>query len=133
MADLFIEATNVTPKVKIDSSLGSISFMGKASPENAIDFFYPIINNIMRLFPAATNPITVDLAFRYFNTSSSKCLFDFFRALKKLQLAGKSISVNWYYEEDDEDMLETGEDFADILDFEFHYIEIEDINIRMAS
>jgi len=133
MVDVLIEATKVTPMVRIDSAAGHISFTGKASPENAIQFFYPIINNIMELFPAATNPITVDLAFRYFNTSSSKCLFDFFRALKKLQSSGKDIHVNWYYEEDDEDMLETGEDFAEMLGFDFHFIEIEEIEMRMAS
>ncbi|MFT5640556.1 MAG: hypothetical protein ACI9A7_000653 [Cyclobacteriaceae bacterium] len=133
MVDILIEATNVTPLVKIDSAAGKISFTGKSSPENAIEFFYPIINNILELFPSATNPITVDLAFRYFNTSSSKCLFDFFRALKKLQSSGKEIRVNWYYEEDDEDMLETGEDFADMLSFDFHFIEIEEITLKMAS
>ena len=32
------------------------------------------------------------------------------------------MEVNWYYEEEDEDMLETGEDIADLLDLDFNFI-----------
>ncbi len=65
----------------------------------------------------------MDFAFEYFNTSSSKCLFDIFRQLKKMQMSGTNISVNWYYEAHDEDMLEAGEDYDDIVDLNFNFVE----------
>ena len=35
--------------------------------------------------------------------------------------------VKWYYEEDDEDMLEAGEDYEAIIDLPFEMIEVEEI------
>jgi tagatose-1,6-bisphosphate aldolase len=62
----------------------------------------------------------------YFNTSSSKCLLDI---LKKLQIVsqngGSKVKVVWYYEEDDEDMLEAGEDYQAIIRIPFEMTKIE--------
>ena len=68
----------------------------------------------------------VEMAFIHFNTSSSKCLFDIFKHIKKLETKGVTIEVNWHYDEFDEDMREVGEDYADILDLEFSYHIMEE-------
>jgi len=57
-----------------------------------------------------------DIQLEYFNTSSSKCLVEIFRRLEKIN--SQNIVINWYYEEDDEDMQESGEDFKEIIDIE---------------
>lgn len=36
------------------------------------------------------------------------------------------LSINWYFEKGDEDMKEAGEDYANLLDLEFHFLEIEE-------
>ncbi|WP_258102547.1 DUF1987 domain-containing protein [Marinoscillum sp. MHG1-6] len=129
MIDIFIESTQTTPLVKIDCSEGLISFKGKSSPENSLGFYHPLIENIKTLFADIDRPINANLAFRYFNTSSSKCLFDLFKALKFLMVEkARNVKINWYYEEDDEDMMETGEDFADLLDIEFNMVPVEYIS-----
>ena len=46
----------------------------------------------------------VQVQLEYFNTSSSKCLLDLFKKLEALD----SLSVHWYFDSDDEDMLEAG-------------------------
>jgi hypothetical protein len=33
-----------------------------------------------------------------------------------MQENGNKVLINWYYEEDDEDMQESGEDFQEIID-----------------
>ena len=38
--------------------------------------------------------------------------------------AKNEVEVNWYYEEDDEDMLEAGEDYESIIRVPFKMIEI---------
>ncbi|MFT6868616.1 MAG: archaellum biogenesis ATPase FlaH [Cyclobacteriaceae bacterium] len=127
MTDILIDATAVTPYVRIDSDESHIIFMGKSSPPNSLSFYHPLITKIKILFAESIKPIQVDLSFRYFNTSTSKCLFDFFKMMKGLVREGKTVIINWHYEEDDEDMLETGEDYADILSLDFRFIEVEDI------
>ncbi len=39
---------------------------------------------------------------------------------------GNEIVINWYYEEDDEDMLEAGEDYQSIINVPFKMIEMQD-------
>jgi len=67
---------------------------------------------------------TFDVQLEYFNTSSSKCLVEIFRRLEKI--GNQSISVNWFYEEDDEDMQESGEDFKEIIDLNINLIMLEE-------
>ncbi|WP_258102548.1 DUF1987 domain-containing protein [Marinoscillum sp. MHG1-6] len=129
MIDILIEPTQTTPFVKIDSDEGLISFKGKSSPENSLGFYHPIIDKIKVLFADTDKPINANFSFRYFNTSSSKCLFDLFKALRQMMIEnGKEIIINWFYEEDDDDMMETGEDFSDLLDIDFNLIPVEDIS-----
>jgi hypothetical protein len=66
----------------------------------------------------------INIQLEYFNTSSSKCLLDLF---KKLEAINNEIVINWYYEEDDEDMLEAGEDYDAIINIPFRMIEIDEI------
>jgi len=42
-------------------------------------------------------------------------------------ISDSSVSVKWYYEEDDEDMLEAGEDYEAIIDLSFEMIEVEEL------
>ena len=125
MIDLQIEATKTSPYILLDSESKKIELKGKSTPENAVQFYYPIINNIKKLFSEVSGKVVVEVALEYFNTSSSKCLFDMLKVLKTLDNDGRQITVNWYYEEDDEDMIETGEDFEDLLGLTFNYIELD--------
>jgi hypothetical protein len=63
--------------------------------------------------------VEVSIRLEYFNTSSSKCLMDLLKRVEKMP--AKS-SVLWYYEEEDEDMLEAGEDYDAIIDMPFRLI-----------
>ena len=70
---------------------------------------------------------TVDVRLEYFNTSSSKCILDFFKKLEKVNGATTEVHVNWYFETDDEDMEEAGEDYKAIVGLPFTIIEVEEI------
>jgi hypothetical protein len=67
---------------------------------------------------------SVNVQLEYFNTSSSKCILDVFKKLEAIHKAKNEVVINWYYEEDDEDMLEAGEDYESIIRVPFKMIEI---------
>ncbi len=115
-------ATKTTPEVIIDLSEASIKLSGRSSPENSQAFYAPLMR-VLRSNKINATQVHMDLAFEYFNTSSSKCLFDIFRQLKKMKMSGTNISVNWYYEAHDDDMLEAGEDYDDIVELNFNFVE----------
>ncbi len=75
---------------------------------------------------AAKEKTVVSIQLEYFNTSSSKCILDVFKKLENLKKGKSDVVINWYYEEDDEDMLEAGEDYESIIKVPFKMIEIVD-------
>jgi len=117
MNDLQIEPTKTTPLVDFFSS-GKLVMAGNAYAENAKEFFDPIINWIMDL---QVEEVDFDLIIEYINTSSAKKLLELLHKLESSQDI-KHLKVKWFYEEWDEDGLETGEALGDSLpriDFEY--------------
>ncbi|MCP4628579.1 MAG: DUF1987 domain-containing protein, partial [bacterium] len=66
--------------------------------------------------------ITLNFRISYFNSSSSKCLLDLLDMLEEYHDEGGSVIINWFYEKDDPDMMEMGEDFCEDFDLDFELI-----------
>ncbi len=126
MEKVFIEPTRTTPLVNFDPDEGILEMKGRSSPENSIEFYQKVLDNLDEYAFSGGDQFTANIAFEYFNTSSSKCLFDVFKRLSKIEDSGKTITINWYYEEGDDDMMEAGEDYSDLLDLDFNFREIEE-------
>ena len=124
MDDLKLEGSAKTPVVEFNSK-GELLLKGRSIPENSIEFYKPIVEWIDAYGQSVNNTTVLSVQLEYFNTSSSKCILDVFKKLESL--AGTEVSVKWYYEEDDEDMLEAGEDYEAIIDLPFEMIEVEEI------
>mgnify|MGYP005851282727 CR=1 FL=1 len=125
MEPILIEGTPKTPNVKFDAAEGLIEIKGRSIPENSIEFYKPLIEWLDEYGKAPVAKTNVNIQLEYFNTSSSKCILDVFKKLESIQKSQKSeVTINWYYEEDDEDMLEAGEDYESIIRVPFKMIEI---------
>jgi hypothetical protein len=126
MDPLLIEGTPKTPNVRFEASQGLIEIKGRSIPENSIEFYKPLVDWLEKYAetPAALSQVNIQL--EYFNTSSSKCILDVFKKLEAIHKAKHEVIINWYYEEDDEDMLEAGEDYESIIRVPFKMIEIVD-------
>ena len=126
MEALIIEGTAKTPSVKFEAGQGSVEIKGRSIPENSIEFYKPLVDWLEEYgkSPAALTKVNIQL--EYFNTSSSKCILDVFKKLETIYKAKNEVIINWYYEEDDEDMLEAGEDYESIIRVPFKMIEIVD-------
>ncbi|WP_420580753.1 DUF1987 domain-containing protein [Reichenbachiella sp.] len=125
MEKLIVRPTRITPLIYFDPNRGLLELRGKSSPENSIQFYSNLISDLEEFGRNGKRNLIANFKFEYFNTSSSKCLFDIFRKLNIVKESGFDLSINWYYEEDDEDMLEAGEDYADLLGIEFNYVETQ--------
>jgi len=124
MEPISIEGSPKTPTVKFDASEGIIEIKGRSIPENSIEFYKPLVDWLDE-YQKDPLPLTkVNIQLEYFNTSSSKCILDVFKKLEAIHKARHDVEVNWYYEEDDEDMLEAGEDYESIIRIPFKMIEI---------
>lgn len=122
MENLKIEGTKYTFDVDFNAETGILQMGGASYPENAIDFFGPIYEWLRMYIKQIGNPIQLNLRINYLNTSSSKCILDFLEILEDFHLNGGQAKVNWYYEADDEDIMETGEDICDDLELSYQLI-----------
>jgi len=124
MEPLNIESTPKTPSIKFLEDEGTVEIKGRSIPENSIEFYKPLVDWLEEY---ASNPLkktVVNIQLEYFNTSSSKCILDVFKKLEAIHKSKHDVVINWYYEEDDEDMLEAGEDYESIIRVPFKMIEV---------
>jgi hypothetical protein len=122
-----IEGTPKTPTIKFDDQSGVLLIKGRSIPENSIDFYKPLIEWLDNYSIQPKEETEMHMQLEYFNTSSSKCILDVFKKLEAIKKAGKGVMVKWHYEEDDEDMLEAGEDYEAIIDLQFEMIKVDEI------
>ncbi len=127
MDNLEISGTAKTPSILFNSDTGVLEIKGRSIPENAIDFFKPLVDWLDEYTKNTKKVTQANIQLEYFNTSSSKCILDIFKKLESINKQDDAeVLINWYYEEDDEDMLEAGEDYQSILKIPFKMIEIEE-------
>jgi hypothetical protein len=64
---------------------------------------------------------TVNIELEHFNTTSSKCILNILKKLESSQDSARNVIVNWYYEKDDKDDLETGEYIKKMTELHFNF------------
>jgi hypothetical protein len=69
---------------------------------------------------------TVNISFVYIKTSSFKIMFDLFKILESIHINGSNVAIQWYYEEDDDEILEMGNDYSSVIELPFTFIEVEE-------
>jgi hypothetical protein len=126
METIIREGSPKTPYVRFDGEKGIVEIKGRSIPENSVEFYKPLIEWLDKYGSTPVKQTSVNIQLEYFNTSSSKCILDIFKKLELIHKKGNTVEVNWYYEEDDEDMFEAGEDYQSIINIPFKMIEMEE-------
>lgn len=127
MNPLVIESSAETPEIILDKKTNTFMFKGKSLPENPITFYEPILNWLESYISDPNTDTEVDFKMIYFNTSSSKILLDVMKKFEMIKKGGFSVTINWRYREDDEEMLEAGEIYSERVDIPFNLISDESV------
>ena len=64
----------------------------------------------------------IDFKLEYFNTTSSIVILDVLKHLQSMDTPENKVIINWHYDEEDEDLLEIGEDYSTMLNFPFNLV-----------
>ena len=122
MEPIKIAGTEDTPTVTLDKEKEILEISGRSLPEDVASFYDPILTWLDE-YAQDPNPKTIfNFKLVYFNTASSKLLLDILMKLEEMYEAGKDVTVVWHYPEEDEDMQEAGEEYADIVDVPFQQV-----------
>ena len=116
MEALRIEATDETPQVVLDPAGNTFEFSGKSLPEDVQTFYGPVMDWLGEYANSPNDVTVVVFKLVYFNTASSKLILDILFKLEELHDAGNTITCEWHYQEEDEDMEEAGEEYADLVE-----------------
>ena len=111
---MYIKASDRTPEVKLDQHLGEVSFSGESYPENAVNFYKPIIAKLEELCQAG-KPLVLKFELVYINSSSLGMLRNILNGIDPYARQGFSVTVLWRFYEDDDGMRELGEDLQDLF------------------
>lgn len=122
MEDLKIEKGQRTPAVEF-SKIGELRIEGRSTPENSVEFYEVLINWIKDYKKTKPTNLNLHVSLEFFNTSSSKLLINIFKLIEKIKNENFEPAIFWYYEENDEDMLQAGKDYQSIIKIPFHLVE----------
>ncbi|BDD05042.1 DUF1987 domain-containing protein [Aureibacter tunicatorum] len=113
-----LEGTEDTPKILLDKDNGIFEISGRSLPEDSAEFYQPVIDWIKEYAKSPNSSTSFEFKLEYFNTASSKLILDILTSLENID----STQIMWYFQEDDEDMEEAGEEFSELVElpFEFH-------------
>ena len=125
MEKIKIKETENTPLVILNKEEGTFKIEGKTLPENVTVFYKPIIDWISEYIENPNDETIFETKLDYINTASSKALFSIFLKLETLAEKGHKVLIRWYYADDDEDMKDVGEEYADVIKLPFEHIEYE--------
>lgn len=122
MENLIVDKTKVTPHVSFDAATGIMEIAGESYPENSMQFYQPVFKWLQEFFSSEPGSAIFNFKLEYFNTSSSKCILNILEILEDAHNEGHTIELNWYYREDDDDMLESGQEFCEDMTLPFKFI-----------
>ncbi|HPH15747.1 MAG TPA: DUF1987 domain-containing protein [Bacteroidales bacterium] len=124
-----INHTDKTPEVIFDTELREFRINGYSRPENIREFYVPILNTLQKEFSSIvssgdTNLYSFHFQLEYYNSSSAKFISDIIKVIKQYADTGLHVSILWYFDKDDDEMQEAGEDFSSISNIPFKYIAV---------
>jgi hypothetical protein len=117
-----IKGTDDTPNIILDKDSGIFEISGRSLPEDVTTFYEPVLNWLDDYQEEAIDKTVFAFKLVYFNTASSKLILDILMKLEEMHEDGKEVLIKWYFPEDDEDMEEAGEEYADIVDVPFEQV-----------
>ena len=124
MDKLIIKAKKNFPYIHLDPQTGKLELKGKSSPEDAHEFYEPILNWLKEYSQNPAKKTVLEIYLNYFNTASSKNIFYILRIMQSITETGNEVTIRWIYDKNDIDLKEAGEDYAQIVDAPFEFVII---------
>lgn len=110
-----LAGTEQTPQVHLNKEQGIFEFSGRSLTDNASTFYRPIMAWMKEYAEAPNSKTELVFKMEYLNTASSKAIFDLLTIVEGIDGA----KVVWSFQDDDEDMEETGEEFSSLVKIPF--------------
>lgn len=134
METLEVKGDDINPSILLNHIDNEFIISGESRPENPLKYYEPVfkwfndyfnyiyvLNDIANTGSQVSKKLKVDLD--YFNSTSAKVLFDLFSLLKTTGVDKFKVNfeIQWFYHEDDTDMLDAGKEMESMCGLKFNY------------
>ena len=127
MEPLIIGATDESPGINFDKELGKFLIFGKSFPEEVKRFFDPVILWLEEYASDPNEETRFEFRLEYYNSATATMLLELLYILEQIMHEkGKKVTIIWNYLEVDDDMLDTGKEYEEMVKIPFEYKIIED-------
>lgn len=123
MKRLAIKHTRCTPEILFDPVKGTLDISGSSYPENSFEFYKPVIEWIDNFVKNKQNEVELNVKMKYFDSTSSKFLIIIFEKFELLYSNGNKVKINWLYDEEDPDNLESAEELFIGINVPYQFIK----------
>ena len=124
MENLHIEAGEYTPEIFFDTDVDVFQIEGDSLLSDPTRFYQPVIEWLHDFLssPYIFSKTRFNFKLNYFNISSTKQIAKLLHTIKNSP-AKNDVAINWFYDEEDFDMLEAGQRYEYIMQLQFDFLE----------
>jgi hypothetical protein len=122
MDDFFVKRTFNTPEVELKPAEGILKIEGRSIPEDPGEYYDIILQKLEDYYRSPQKITNIEIKLEYINSGSSKYMLELFRIVKQNYEKGSDCIVNWFYEEDDESILELGQHYQNTIKIPFKMV-----------
>ena len=118
------EATESTPKILFDHQTGDLRLSGRSIPENATRFYYPLLDWLNEYAQKPADQTKFEFYLEYINSISQKMVLEILNIAQRMRQESQNITIVWRYDEDDDEMLEEAQVFAQKFELDIQIIPV---------
>lgn len=128
-----LEKTEKTPEIILDSSKRVFRISGNCLPENIRILSREVLDKLDAFYSEQLADAESErdkgvfrVIFRlgYFNSASAKFIADLIILSADYAKKGLNLKIYWYYDEDDHDMLEAGEEMSQLVSVSMEFVAV---------
>lgn len=126
---MHLPPTDKTPEIILDTDKSLFQIKGNCLPENIREFSQDVTEKLdaylVELKPELQeHPFRLVFRLGYFNSAAAKFIADVLIMADTYNRQGISTRIYWYFDEDDLDMLEAGEEIAKMVGVEMEFVAV---------
>ena len=129
MNSIYIQATQLSPKVVLDKANNQFQIIGKSIIENAHQFYAPILAWFEQYFEDPNDKTEIIFHFEYINSSSYLQVANLTKIFSE-NIPDYQINIKWLYDERDDSIEEIGKDLQFTYYMKFNFIELNENNAK---
>ena len=112
------------PHINLNTKESLLILEGRCIPADPT-WFCDALTQLTSGYILLQGRLRCQIKLEYFNSASTRALVQFLKMLEDHKAKGASISVEWFYEIDDEDSVDFARDLIDLMELQIELIPLK--------